>query len=44
MNLKGFGRKRSWSNFKVSAIPTFCGGTEENHETLNQDAGLLAEI
>jgi hypothetical protein len=36
MNWKGFGRKWSWPNFKVlSRYST--GGTEENHETLNQD-------
>jgi hypothetical protein len=31
MNWKGFGRKRSWHNFKVLSQHS-PGGTEENHE------------
>jgi hypothetical protein len=31
MNWKGFGRKRSWPNFKVQSQLS-SGGTEENHE------------
>jgi hypothetical protein len=37
INCKGFGRKRSWPNIKV--IPRHSpGGTEGNHENLNQDS------
>jgi hypothetical protein len=37
MNCKGFGRKRSWPNFKV--LPwDLLGGAEENHKSLNQDS------
>jgi hypothetical protein len=35
MNWKGFGRKRSWPNFKVISRNSL-GGTEENYENLNQ--------
>jgi len=40
MNWKGFGRKRSWPNFKVLSwhLP---GGTEENHKKLSQDSWSL---
>jgi hypothetical protein len=39
MNLKGFGRKRSWPDFKVLSRHS-PGGTEENTNTknLNQDS------
>jgi hypothetical protein len=37
INWKGFGRKWPWPNFKVLSreLP---GGTEENHDNLNQDS------
>jgi hypothetical protein len=38
MNWKGFGRKRSRLNFKVLFRHSH-GGTEENHEQVNQDSG-----
>jgi hypothetical protein len=43
MNWKGFGRKQSWSNFKVLSdlLP---GGTDENHEMPLRIADLWAEI
>jgi hypothetical protein len=39
-NWKGFGRKRSWPNFKVLSRQS-PGGNEENHENLNQDSRPL---
>jgi hypothetical protein len=36
-NWKGFGRKRSWPNFKVLSWHS-TGGNEENYENLNQDS------
>jgi hypothetical protein len=35
--LKGLGKKRSWTNFKVLSRYS-PGGTEESNETLNQDS------
>jgi hypothetical protein len=36
MNVKGFGRKRPWPNFKL--ISQYSpGGTEENYKSLSQD-------
>jgi hypothetical protein len=37
MNCKGFGRKRSWPNFKVLSRYS-PGGTEESHKKLNPDS------
>jgi hypothetical protein len=37
LNWKQFGRKRLWPNFKVLSRHS-PGGTEENHENLNQDS------
>jgi hypothetical protein len=34
---KGFGRKRSWLNFR-SYPSIWSGGTEENHKNLGQDS------
>jgi hypothetical protein len=43
MNLKGFGRKRSWPNFEaLSQLSP--GGTEDNNEKSVRMAGLKAEI
>jgi hypothetical protein len=39
MNWKGFCKKRSWNNFKVLSWHS-PGGTEKNHEILNQDSWL----
>jgi hypothetical protein len=36
MNWKGCGRKRSWTNFKISK--NLLGETEENNEHLSQDS------
>jgi hypothetical protein len=35
--MKGFGRKRSWPNFKVLPRKS-SGGTKEKQETLSQDS------
>jgi hypothetical protein len=44
MNLKAFGRKRSWPKFKVLSRHS-PGGTEENHEKPQiRIAGLWVEI
>jgi hypothetical protein len=37
-NGKGFGRKRSWTNFKALSRNSPLG-TERIHENLNQDSG-----
>jgi hypothetical protein len=37
MNWKGFGRKRSWPDFKVLSQQS-PGGTEKNYENLSQDS------
>jgi hypothetical protein len=42
MNWKGFGRKRTWPNFKVVSRHSL-GGTEENHEKLNQHPIAMAK-
>jgi hypothetical protein len=36
MNQTGFGRKRSWPNFKELSLH-LPGGTEEHHENLIED-------
>jgi hypothetical protein len=42
MNWKGYGRKRSWPNFKV--LFHLPGGTEENHENPVRIAGVQVQI
>jgi hypothetical protein len=43
INWKGFGRKRSWANFKVLSRNS-PGVTKENHETPVRIASLLVMI